>query len=88
MRSDARRDQRGFAIKVMGVAGEKILAEEPHTQDFLLSSAPRFFIRNVRDYVVLTRYAVKPPAIRILPLPDTEALDAALRPFCCLAFAL
>ena len=66
LRSDARRDQRGFAIKVMGVPGEKILAEEPHTQDFLLSSAPRFFIRNVADYVVLTRYAVKPPVIRIL----------------------
>lgn len=40
--ADKKADGRGLAIKVMNVAGPKLLAngEEPRTQDFLMTSAP------------------------------------------------
>jgi Dyp-type peroxidase family len=45
----------GAAIKVMGVAGEKILESQRHetTQDFLLANSSEFVCRNASDYAVL-----------------------------------
>ncbi len=65
---DRRRDQRGMAIKLLDVPGEKVLAAERNapTQDFILSSSPRFFIRSVSDYVDFTRAATKKPSFRVL----------------------
>jgi Dyp-type peroxidase family len=54
--ADTRRNNtHGIAIKVMGVAGEKILASErdEQTQDFLLANSQDFVCRNAADYVVL-----------------------------------
>lgn len=50
---DLRRDVRGFAIKLLGVPGRKLTDDEPDvpTHDFVLASAPTFFIRNPIDYV-------------------------------------
>jgi catalase len=61
---DAKADQRGMAIKLVDVPGPKLLDEQPLSQDFVLASAPRFFIRNVPDYVEFTRCAAGKPAIR------------------------
>lgn len=47
-------DGRGFAIKILGVEGdrlEKAPGEEQHTQDFLMINHPVFFVRNAADYV-------------------------------------
>lgn len=47
-------DGRGFAIKILGVDGdrlEKDPGEELHTQDFLMINHPVFFVRNAADYV-------------------------------------
>jgi hypothetical protein len=65
---DRRRDQRGMAIKLLQVPGEKMLASERDalTQDFILSSSPRFFIRSVSDYVDFTRAATRKPSFRVL----------------------
>jgi len=65
---DAIKDQRGFAIKLTGVEGPKLLEDErdAKTQDFLLASAPRFFVRSVRDYVAFAEAASKRPRIRTL----------------------
>ncbi|MBU6452576.1 MAG: catalase family protein [Cyanobacteria bacterium REEB67] len=54
---DASNDVRGVGIKLMGVAGEKVLADEKEamTQDFLLCNHPVFFIRNVPDYEVFLK---------------------------------
>lgn len=64
---DAKRDQRGMAIKLVGVPGEKVLDDEREatTQDFLLASSPRFFVRSVADFLSFTRAAVKTPAFRV-----------------------
>jgi hypothetical protein len=48
---DSEGDARGMAIKLMGVSGPKLSDDEKATQDFLLLSAPAFFVRNAADYV-------------------------------------
>jgi hypothetical protein len=50
---DRTRDGRGMAIKLTGVDGPKLLAEEAEakTQDFVMINSPAFFIRNASDYV-------------------------------------
>ena len=67
-RPDARRDQRGMAIKLLDVPGAKVLDSERHaaTQDFVLASFPRFFIRSVTDYVEFTRAAGRHPPVLLL----------------------
>jgi hypothetical protein len=44
-------DVRGMAIKLMDVAGSKLLSDEQHTQDFILANHPVFFLRDVQSYV-------------------------------------
>jgi hypothetical protein len=52
---DSKRDAHGMAIKVMGVAGAKILEAERRetTQDFIVANNDAFFCRNAADYVEL-----------------------------------
>jgi len=49
---DKKRDIRGMAIKLMGVPGEKLLADELKftTQDFLLMSSETFFSHNLIEF--------------------------------------
>lgn len=56
VQSDAIRDARGFALKVMGVPGEKLLPAERNgtTQDFVMINSPQFFIRTLADYEAFT----------------------------------
>lgn len=51
-------DGRGMAIKVMDVAGDKLLDDEPTSQDFLMINHPVFFVRNAADYVEFQRAAM------------------------------
>lgn len=48
----------GMAIKLLGVEGEKLLPSESDatTQDFIMINAPIFFVRNLKDYVVLHEF--------------------------------
>ncbi|MFN2446453.1 MAG: catalase family protein [Vicinamibacterales bacterium] len=68
VQSDRRPDQRGMAIKVMGVPGEKLQSDpgEELAHDLVLASAPCFFIRTADDYVSFVRAQVKRPAFRVL----------------------
>src|SRR5882724_3720555 len=43
-------DARGFAIKLMGVPGPKLLDDEKLTQDFILISHPVFFVDDLERY--------------------------------------
>lgn len=54
-------DGRGMAIKLTGVPGKKLLADEIHapTQDFVMINYPVFFIRNVADYVPFTALSLQ-----------------------------
>jgi hypothetical protein len=56
VQSDTIRDARGFALKVMGVPGEKLLPAEKgeSTQDFVMINSSRFFIRTLADYEAFT----------------------------------
>jgi len=93
IQSDARRDQRGMAIKLLGVPGEKILEHErdAQTQDFVLASFPRFFIASVDHYVDFSRAAARKPAFRLFEyyfarvpwrwrIHEFSALMASLQP--------
>ena len=53
--ADAIPDGRGMAIKVLGVKGDMVLADEQGgpTQDFVMINHPVFFARNVKDYLRL-----------------------------------
>lgn len=50
--ADGKKDIRGFAIKLMGVPGEKLLPAEEFekTQDFLLMSSETFFSHNIEEF--------------------------------------
>ncbi|MFM0159174.1 catalase family protein [Paraburkholderia sediminicola] len=48
---DSQPAARGFAIKVLGVAGNKVLPDDSgHTQDFLLVNSPSIAFGDVRSY--------------------------------------
>ncbi len=51
-------DARGMAIKVLGVAGEKLLdgEQDDHTQDFIMVNNPVFVVPDVKEYAALVRY--------------------------------
>lgn len=54
-------DGRGMAIKVLGVEGEMVLADEQRgqTQDFVMINHPVFFARNVKEYLRLEQVLVQ-----------------------------
>jgi hypothetical protein len=56
--ADKVRDARGFAMKLMGVPGEKLLEEEKNeeTQDFIMINSRVFFIPTVKEYGIFMRY--------------------------------
>jgi hypothetical protein len=58
---DAVPDGRGIAIKVLGVEGDVVLADEQRgqTQDFVMINHPVFFARNVKDYLRLEQVIVQ-----------------------------
>lgn len=53
---DHLRDGRGLALKLMGVEGRKLLADEANTQDFLFINHDVFAVKDAADYVELFRY--------------------------------
>lgn len=54
---DSKGDARGMAIKLLGVPGPKLAADEAATQDFLLIDSPVFFVRDAADYVEFSKAA-------------------------------
>jgi len=59
--ADALPDGRGMAIKVFGVTGEMMSADDQSslTQDFLMINHPVFFARNVKDFLRFERAIVQ-----------------------------
>ncbi|MDP5275383.1 catalase family protein [Chengkuizengella axinellae] len=56
---DKKKDFRGFAIKLMGVDGEKYLKEEKQTQDFVLMSHPTMPLGTAKLFHDAVYYALK-----------------------------
>jgi hypothetical protein len=59
--ADAIPDGRGMAIKVLGVKGDMVSADEQSgpTQDFLMINHPVFFARTAKDFLRLERVLVE-----------------------------
>lgn len=51
LQPDSAPDSRGMAIKLLGIAGPKLMDDERMTHDFVLASHPVFFTRDLGDYV-------------------------------------
>lgn len=77
-------DARGLALKVLGVSGQKLIADETSatTHDFMLINAPTFFVRNLAEYVEVLEAIERGPLARNAWLAThPHALDALLGAF-------
>ena len=63
IKTDKEAHARGFAIKLTGVPGEKLIDDEKQTQDFILLNSPVFFTGDNHDYVKLIPNMDNPLAI-------------------------
>ena len=78
LKSDLEPDVRAVAIKLLEVEGEKVIADEPETQDFLLINHPVFFVRDAQGFANLMKATVgKADEAELRSLaPTFEALQA------------
>jgi deferrochelatase/peroxidase EfeB len=60
-------DLRGMAIKLFNIAGEK-LGDEKRTHDFILASAPMFFVKNLGDYMTFLQTNDPAQKARLFPI--------------------
>lgn len=56
---DSKKDTRGFAIKLVGVPGEKLIPSgtDTESQDFLLVSSPTFLAKELKQFATLIKAA-------------------------------
>ncbi len=59
IQSDKKKDFRGFALKLLGVEGERFTQDEQQTQDFLLMSHPTMPLGTVKLFRDAVYYAIK-----------------------------
>ena len=80
---DRKKDVRGFAIKLMGVPGEKILNDQyrQQTQDFLLMNTETFFSKNVEDFRSLLKAATSASKLKMVGYALNPAHWATLKRF-------
>jgi hypothetical protein len=58
LKSDLTPDIRAVAIKLLNVAGKKVLDDEQTTQDFLLINHPTFFVHDAQGFANLMKASV------------------------------
>src|SRR5882724_408157 len=65
--SDKEADVRGFALKLVGVEGRKIISglEQEQTQDFLFINDPAIPFRNPEEFMAFVRAAQGGPALLV-----------------------
>lgn len=69
IQSDKKKDFRGFAIKLLGVDGERFTTDEKHTQDFLLMSNVTMPLGTVKLFRDAVYYSIKwNPLVLVLKL--------------------
>ncbi len=59
-------DTRGFAIKLIGVPGKKLMPDECDTQDFLMHNAPIFLVRDVASFAKYMALGADPGVASLL----------------------
>lgn len=82
-RSDAKPDARGLALKVMGVPGRKLLADEADagTQDIIFINHPVFFANDPNRYVAMVKAAGGEGMLGKLGIPLALGMRGALIAF-------
>lgn len=68
VQSDKAPDQRGFAVKLVGVAGKKIIPglEDKQTQDFLFIASSALPVKNADEFIGLIR-SIKDGPAKLVP---------------------
>ncbi len=64
--SDKKKDFRGFAMKLIGVEGERFSNEESHTQDFLLMTHPTMPLGTVKLFHDAVYYSIERSPLLLL----------------------
>ena len=59
IQSDKKKDFRGFAVKLLGINGERVNSDEINTQDFLLMSNPTMPLGTVKLFRDAVYYSIK-----------------------------
>lgn len=70
-------DGRGMAIKLTGVSGPKLIADEKYTQDFVMIDFPVFFVPDVAQYELLATAIEKGNPLAFLASHPESAKIAA-----------
>ena len=87
--ADRTLDARGMAVKLMGVPGEKLIADEAATQDFLMTNSPAPVGRNAEEFMRFAHtnsrgkpqtigYALTRPRTVLPAVTKTNAVDSML----------
>lgn len=78
VREDGKGDARGMAIKLVGVPGPKLSADEKYTQDFVLINHPVFFIDDPVRYASVIEKGTRPTALGRLAAPIALGVQGTL----------
>lgn len=87
--ADSVLDVRGFAMKLMGVSGVKMMDDEQETQDFLFVSTPSSAGKNAEEFMgvvdagmrgkgALLRYAFSKPRTVLAPITRAKGVDSMI----------
>lgn len=73
-------DTRGMAIKILGVAGEKLFADPawPDAQDFILISSPYFFVNGAAGYTEFFRIVNDGGLLSLFKIPFILGLSGTI----------
>jgi len=68
---DAKGDTRGMAMKLFGVEGEKLFPDpgDPDVQDFIMISAPYFFINSAKNYTKFFEAVNEGKILKLIGVP-------------------
>ncbi len=82
-RADSKGDARGMAIKVMGVAGKKLLESDSNatTQDFILINHPVFFANDPKRYLAFIEKSTDSSFFGKVTIPFSLGLRGTLIAF-------
>lgn len=74
---DAKKDFRGFAIKLMNVPGRKLDLNHPEitSHDFIMMNNKTFFVRDVHEFAKVLYVVTTPHTIRTIPRKIAIALS-------------
>ncbi len=80
IKSDKQKDFRGFAIKLLGVQGDRVNQDKKQSQDFVLMSSPTMPLGTVKLFRDAIYYAIKwHPLVMLLKLIKVATIQIPIQ---------